>query len=209
MANELSLLVWWLMWAELVYLLTYLQKRNFPYASSSYIMYMLYTQYIPLPTHNVKGSSIDPQITMSSLAATKVTVDPSQGQGVKWLVCLTLQLKKGLKEDDRVTAALSTGWRWDRSSSGPPGQGSEPCNYLLYPLHHPGTAASACSLPAVDATPVLTLHDARWNHRHMVGKQKALFLCVSEPCHMNHSWKYRFFLDHLTPSLGLFSLSSL
>lgn len=34
-------------------------------------------------------------------------------------------------------------------------------------------------------------------------------LCVSEPCHMNHPGEYTFFLDHLTPSSELFSLSSL
>lgn len=45
MANELSLLVWWLMWAELVYLLTYFQKRNFPYVSGSYMIYYVYIMY--------------------------------------------------------------------------------------------------------------------------------------------------------------------
>lgn len=41
MANELSLLVWWLTWAKLVYLLTYLQKRNFMLvAAILYIMYI-------------------------------------------------------------------------------------------------------------------------------------------------------------------------
>lgn len=41
---------------------------------------------------------------MCSPAMTKATVDPSQGQGVKWLLCLTPQLKKGLKGDHRITA---------------------------------------------------------------------------------------------------------
>lgn len=39
MANELSLSVWWLMWAELVYLLTYLPKRSVPCVGSSSAMW--------------------------------------------------------------------------------------------------------------------------------------------------------------------------
>lgn len=41
MASELSLLIWWLMWAQLVYL----QKSNFPYVSSSNIVYYVYIIY--------------------------------------------------------------------------------------------------------------------------------------------------------------------
>lgn len=99
MASELSLQVWWLMWAELVYLLAYLQKRSVPYVGSSSEWgpeAAAAMQNTPLPPHNIKGLSIYPQITACSPMMTKVTVDPSWGQGDKWQGFLPLELKNGL-----------------------------------------------------------------------------------------------------------------
>lgn len=84
-------------------------------AAILYIMYILYTQYIPLPTHNGKGSSIYPQITTCSPAMTKATVDPSQGQGGKRLVCLTPQLRKGLAKRGSQGYSCPAHWLGDRT----------------------------------------------------------------------------------------------
>lgn len=209
MANELSLSVWWLMWAELVYLLAYLQKRNFPYVSGSYIIYYVYIKYIVhtatytqhqgikyVPSNYVVLSYNDKSHSWPFLQpGSEVTGMPNTAA------------QERVKGDDRLTAALLTGLGIGQQSLRSSRAGKWACNYWLYPLHYPRTATTPCSLPPVDATLVLTLYDAWWNHSRVVGKQKTL--CISEPCHMNHSWKYRFFLDHLTPSLGLFSLSSL
>lgn len=150
----------------------------------------------------------------------KVTLDPSQGQGVKWLVCLTPQIKKGLKEDQCYSCPAH--WLGDRTevlrSSG---AGKWVCNYWLYPLHHPGCNYWLYPLHCLGAATSLSVHCSllmqppcqpcmthdkstviwSWSNRH--------HLCVTESCQVNQPWKYRFFLDHLTPSLGLISLSSL
>lgn len=219
MASELSLLISWLMWAQLVYLLTYLQKSNFPYVSSSNIVYYVYyihSTYFYLDT--TQGVSGVYPLIAGSPAITKVMLTlPRARELNEW--CLTPQLKKGLKEaqcyscpshclGDRTEVLRSSGARkWV-------------CNYWLYPWHHPvcnyqlyplrylGTATSLCSLLPVDATPMLAcmMHDKNtviwpWSNRH--------HLCVIESCQMNRPRKYRFLFDHLTPSLGLISLSSL
>lgn len=110
-----------------------------------YTMYILYTQYILLPTHNTRASGIYPLI-MGSPATIKVTLDPSQGQGVKWLVCLTPQIKKGLKEGYSCPAH----WLGDRTEvPRSSGAGKWVCSYCLHPLHYSGTATSLsvhCSL---------------------------------------------------------------
>lgn len=117
MASELSLLIWWLMWAQLVYLLTYLQKSNIPYVSSSnivYYMYILYTQYILLPMHNTRAPGIY-AVIMGSPTTIKVMPDPFQGQGAKWLMSNTAAQER-VKRGSVLQLPCSLAWRHDRSA---------------------------------------------------------------------------------------------
>lgn len=100
-----------LMWAELVYLLTYLQKRSIPYVGSSSECgpeAAAAMQNTPLPPHNTKGLSTYPQITACSPMMTKVTVDPSWGQGDKWQGFLPSELKNGLAGAHSIPAGGRT-----------------------------------------------------------------------------------------------------
>lgn len=123
----------------------------------------------------------------------RVTADPSESQAVDW--CLTLQLKKGLKGDDKVSYPAH--WLGDL---GPPGQGSEPVSICSTQelLHLP------CSLPTLDAISMKTLYHAWWSHCHMVLKQQGLFV-RQWACELSSKTKILLRSSH--PPLGLFSLS--
>lgn len=155
-------------------------------AAILYILYILYTRHILLPTHNTRTSGIYPLI-MGSPTTIKVTLDPACGQGVEWLLSNTTaqeRVKRG------SVYSCSAHWLGDRTEVlRSLGAGKWVCNYWLYPLHHPvcnywlyplqysGTATSLCSLLPVDATPMPTLHDAWQKHCNMVLKQQAPFVC--------------------------------
>lgn len=155
-------------------------------AAILYIMYIIYTVHTSTYTQH-KGIGIYPLIMGSptTLSHTHLTL-PRARELNDW--CLTPQLKKGLKEDQCYSCPAH--WLGDRTevlrSSG---AGKWVCNYWPYPLHHPlcnyclyplhssGTASCLCLLLHVDATPMLTLHDAWQKYCHMVLKQQAPFVC--------------------------------
>lgn len=75
------------------------KKRSVPYVGSSSECgpeAAAAMQNTPLPTHNIKGVSTCPQIAACSPTMTKVTADPSWGQGDKQQGFLPLELKNGL-----------------------------------------------------------------------------------------------------------------